>query len=103
MSKLEDTTATLTVTNGDHKFDFSVYRDNIGFVVFLKQTTNISDIEGCEDMENFKCTYKCVCHHSKSEHSAIHFTGAKYINNWNKKGRIGKDVMIINQDKHSTD
>lgn len=96
MSNLKDTTATLKIKNGDHTFNFSVYRDNVGFVVFLKQTTKVSYLEGCEDMEDFECTYKCVCHHSKSEHSAISYAGEKYIKNWNKRGRIGKDQMILN-------
>ena len=96
MATLKNTGATLTAKTGDHTFNFSVYRDNVGFVVFLKQTTSFNNTEGLEDLEDCNIIYKCVCHYSKTEHSAIHLAGEKYIKNWNKKGRIGKDNMILN-------
>ena len=95
MSKLEFTGSTANINTNGHNFFFEVFRDNIGFVVKLTQTTSFKNVSGLEDMENAVIVYKSVCHHSKTEHSAIHRTGEKYIKNWDKRGRIGKDNMIL--------
>lgn len=65
------------------------------FVVFIHQTTKVNDLEGCEDFEDFQCTYKCVCLNSPTEHSALHYAGKKYIKDWNIRHRIGKDFPLF--------
>ena len=65
------------------------------YVVLINQTTKVSNIEGCEDFEDFKCTFKCVCLTSPTEHAALHFAGKKYIKNWNLQHRIGKDFPLV--------
>lgn len=86
-----DTTFTLTVTQFQHnKFKYQKSE----FCVFIDQITKVSDIEGCEDMEDFKCTFKCVCLDSSTPHSALHFAGKKYIKDWNRWHRIGTDYPL---------
>lgn len=97
----EYTGATLKFQTGNTSFEMVVKQakgyscKSSEYVVYIKQTTKVNDIEGCEECEDFKCTYKCVCLDSPTEHSAIHFAGRKYIKNWNTRHRIGKDYPLI--------
>jgi len=100
MTTYEHTGATLKFKTGNTTFEMIVNQANgyskhkSEFVVIINQTTKVNDLEGCEDLQDFKCTFKCVCINSPTEHSALHFAGKKYIKNWNQKHRIGKDYPL---------
>ena len=99
----EYTGATLKFQTGNTTFEMQVNQAvNAGYknqkseyVVFIQQTTRVNDLEGCEDCEDFKCTYKCVCFHSPTEEAALHYAGKKYIKNWNTRHRVGKDFPFL--------
>ena len=99
MTTYEYTGATLKFQVGNSDFEMIVKQanGNSEYVVFINQKTKVNDLEGCEDCEDFKCTYKCVCINSPTEHSALHFAGKKYIKNWNLHHRIGKDYPLKRQ------
>lgn len=88
---MENTNAVLRVEKENHIFDFSVRRDNVGFMVFLKQTTDLSEIKE----QPFLITYKCSCKFARTEHAAIHETGRKYLKGWNNRARLGKDNPLL--------
>lgn len=88
---MENTTATLQVKKDNHVFDFNVFRDNVGFVVTIRQTTDLTEI----GEDEFKTTYKCACPHSQTEHDAIHYAGRKYLKGWNYRARLGKDNPLV--------
>ena len=102
MATYEYTGATLKFQTGDTSFEM-VVKQAVGkgyknqkseYAVFIHQTTKVNELEGCEDCEDFKCTFKCVCMTSPTEHAALHFAGRKYIKDWNPKHRIGKDYPL---------